>query len=78
MIPSVLIDAMKNTTLLSVSEMCGQKIPLRGIFFPFHQMLPYRKQVSENCDEVLRGRERSLRDGVQLTPYDGTLHGHKC
>jgi hypothetical protein len=63
MIPTVLIDAMKNTTLLSVSQMCGQKIPLCGIFspvdcrfFPFHQMLPYLKLVSENCNEVLRGK----------------------
>jgi hypothetical protein len=63
MIPTVLIDSMKNTTLLSVSQMCGQKIPLCGIFspvdcwfFPFHQMLPYLKLVSENCDEVLRGK----------------------
>jgi hypothetical protein len=63
MIPTVLIDGMKNTTLLSVSQMCGQKIPLCGIFspvdrrfFPFHQMLPYLKLVSENCDEVLRGK----------------------
>ena len=63
MIPTVFIDAMKNTTLLSVSQMCGQKIPLCGIFspvdcrfFPFHQMLPYLKLVSENCDEVLRGK----------------------
>jgi hypothetical protein len=60
MIPTVLIDAMKNTTLLSVSQMCGQKIPLCGIF-PFHQMLPYLKLVSENCDEVLKGKvENSL------------------
>jgi hypothetical protein len=43
--------------------MCGQKIPLCGIFspvdrrfFPFHQMLPYLKLVSENCDEVWRGK----------------------
>ena len=63
MIPTVLIDAMKDTTLLSVSQMCGQKVPLCGIFspvdcrfFPFHQMLPYLKLVSENCDEVLRGK----------------------
>jgi hypothetical protein len=63
MIPTVFIDAMKNTTLLSVSQMCGQKIRLCGIFspvdcrfFPFHQMLPYLKLVSENCDEVLRGK----------------------
>jgi hypothetical protein len=63
MIPTVFIDAMKNTTLLSVSQMCGQKISLCGIFspvdcrfFPFHQMLPYLKLVSENCDEVLRGK----------------------
>jgi hypothetical protein len=52
MIPTVLIDAIKNTTLLSVSQMCGQKISLCGIFspvdcrfFPFHQMLPYLKLV---------------------------------
>jgi hypothetical protein len=63
MIPTALIDAMKNTTLLSVSQMCGEKIPLCGIFspvdcrfFPFHQMLPYLKLVSENCDEVLRAK----------------------
>jgi hypothetical protein len=52
MIPTVLIDAMKNTTLLSVSQMCGQKISLCGIFSPvncrifsFHQMLPYFRLV---------------------------------
>jgi hypothetical protein len=63
MIPTVLIDAMKKTTLLSVSQMCGQKIPLCCIFspvdcrfFPFHQMLPYLKLVSENCNEILRGK----------------------
>jgi hypothetical protein len=63
MIPKVFIDAMKNTTLLPVSQLCVQKIPLCGIFspvdcrfFPFHQMLPYLKQVCENCDEVLRGK----------------------
>jgi hypothetical protein len=63
LIPTVLIHAMKNTTLLSVSRMCGQKILLCGIFapvdcrfFPFHLMLPYLKQVSENCNEVLRGK----------------------
>jgi hypothetical protein len=63
MIPTVLIEAMKDTTLLSVSQMCGQMIPLCGIFspvdcwfFPFHQILPYLKLVSENCDEVLRGK----------------------
>jgi hypothetical protein len=54
MIPRVFIGAMKNTTLLSVSQLCGQKIPLRGIFspvdcrfVPFNQMLPYLKQVSD-------------------------------
>jgi hypothetical protein len=30
MIPTVYIDAMKNTTLLSVPQLCGQKIPLCG------------------------------------------------
>jgi hypothetical protein len=52
-----------NTALLSVSQMCGQKILLCGIFspverrfVPFHQMLPYLKLVSENCDEVWRGK----------------------
>jgi hypothetical protein len=62
-IPTVYYDAMKNTTLLSVSPLCGQKIPPCGIFspvdcrfFPFRQMIPYLRQVSENCDEVLRGK----------------------
>jgi hypothetical protein len=57
MIPTVLIDDMKNATLLSVCQMCGQKIPLCGIlspvdcrFFLFHQMLPYLKLVNEVCD----------------------------
>jgi hypothetical protein len=57
-ISTVFIDATKNTTLFSVSQMCGQKIPLCGFFspvdcrfFPFHHMLPYLKLVSEKCDE---------------------------
>ena len=63
MIPTVLIDSMKKTTLYSVSQLCGQQEPLVGIFtavdtrfYPFKQMLPYLKLISENCDEVLRGR----------------------
>ena len=63
MIPTVLIDSMKKTTLYSVSQLCGQKEPLVGIFtavdtrfYPFKQMLPYLKLISENCDEVLSGR----------------------
>ena len=63
MIPTVLIDSMKKTTLYSVSQLCGQKEPLVGIFttvdttfYPFKQMLPNLKLISENSDDVLRGR----------------------
>jgi hypothetical protein len=57
-ISTVFIDATKNATLFSVSQMCGQKIPQCGFFspvdcrfFPFHHVLPYLKLVSEKCDE---------------------------
>ena len=59
----MLIDSIKKTTLYSVSKLCGQKEPLVGIFtavgtrfYPFKQMFPYFKLISENCDEVLWGK----------------------
>jgi hypothetical protein len=81
MIPTVLIDAMKNTTLLSVSQMCIQKIPLCSIFspvdcrfFPFHRMLPYLKQVRDNCDEVLRGKVENGRYVMESNQLRRTEH----
>ena len=58
MIPTVLIDSMKKTTTLySVYPLVVCIFTAVDIrFYPFKQKLPYLKLISENCDEVLRGK----------------------
>jgi hypothetical protein len=68
MLPTIVIDGMKNTTLLSVSQacaedMCGIFTSKDCIFFDIKEVQPYIAQISKNCKMKLRGE---VEDGLYV------------
>jgi hypothetical protein len=68
MLPTIVIEGMKNTTLLSVSQacaenMCGIFTSKDCIFFDIKEVQPYIAQISKNCEMKLRGE---VEDGLYI------------
>lgn len=60
MLPTIVIEEMSDTTLLSVSQACRQN--MCGIFtavdcrfYKLESILPFLKLISENGSETMRG-----------------------
>ena len=63
MLPTIVIEGMKDATLLSVSQACAKNMSRDCRFYGLKEIQPHLAQISRTCEMKLRGE---VEDGLYI------------